>query len=395
VRKVAFAARAKRPRADGPFNDQTGLSFAYDSIPDPIPPQYSMESTEVRFMATSDMAQAQSGTMQKTNRKLAIEEQIWQTLTDGTPVVLTSHQGLDPDGLGSALGLWHALRTQNVPCYQLYPPPLPEAYDFLPGVEEARYSADALPGDFNLVMIDCGAFDRVGDLAGPFERANTLINIDHHATNDYFGDLCLVEENASSCGELVYRIIEIAGVPVTKDAAECIYAAILSDTGKFTYHNTNAEVFRICHKLVLAGTNPTKMANRIYASPTLAEVRLKAEAVKTLDFKDEGKIGLMRITEEMFRNVGLDPVDCHGFADIPASVRGVEVGVLLKEMPEEDYIDISLRSRDHVDVCQVAGTFGGGGHRHAAGCEIVADLDEAQEMLVQTIRRQIEKDLGC
>ena len=332
--------------------------------------------------------------MQKTNGKLATEERIWQVLTNGTPVVVTSHQGLDPDGLGSALGLWHALRGRDVECRQVYPPPLPEAYAFLPGVQEAHYSADHLPADFNLVMVDCGAFGRVGDLAEHFNRANAIINIDHHATNDYFGDLCLVEENASSCGELAYRIIEKAGVKVTKEAAECIYAAILSDTGKFTYHNTNAEVFRICHKLVLAGANPTKMANRIYASPSLAEVRLKAEAVKTLKFKEDGKIGLMWITEDMFRSLGLDPVDCHGFADIPASVKGVEVGVLLKEMPEEDYVDISLRSRDHVDVCEIAGAFGGGGHRHAAGCEIVADLDEAEERLVQTIRRQFRKDIN-
>lgn len=336
------------------------------------------------------MAQAQPDTMQKANSKPAVEEQIWQTLTDGTPVVLTSHQGLDPDGLGSALGLWHVLRQEDVACRQVYPPPLPKAYSFLPGVEEAHYSADSLPERFNLVMIDCGAFSRVADLAEDFRSAEKIINIDHHATNDYFGDLCLVEENASSCGELVHRIIEHAGASVTKKAAECIYAAILSDTGKFTYHNTNAEVFRICHKLVLAGAHPTKMANLIYASPTLPEVRLKAEAVRTLKFHDDGKIGLMRITTDMFHDVGLSPVDCHGFADIPASVRGVEVGVLLKEMPDEDYVDVSMRSRDHVDVCKVAGAFGGGGHRHAAGCEIVADLDEAEEMLVETIRRQFK-----
>lgn len=327
--------------------------------------------------------------MSKGNEDLPAETRIWQVLTDGTPVVITTHVEPDADGLGSALGLWHALGEAGAECHQIYPPPLPAEFRFLPGVEDARYSVDGLPAGFNLVVMDCGSFQRLGDLAGGLRRAEVVINIDHHATNRSFGDLRLVEEDASSCGELVYRMLESAGRAVSRAAAECLYCAILSDTGKFSYHNTSAETFRVCHRLVGAGADPHELAEKLCLCPTEAEVRLQALAIETLKFEADGRIGLMRITDEMCSRVGIDPVDCHGFADVPTSVRGVEVGVLLKEMPRHGYVDVSLRSRDRVDVCEIAEEFGGGGHRHAAGCELRTTLDDAEGRLVKTIRAHL------
>jgi len=319
------------------------------------------------------------------------EQQIWQMMTDGTPIVVTSHARLDGDALGSSLALWHALKEQGVPCYHIYEPPLPEVFEFLPGLEEAVESTEALPDRFNLVVTDCGTLEMVGGIVEGLKDKGRVFNIDHHLTNDYFGDINLVEHAASSCGELIYRVLQRNDVPVSQQVAECLYAAILTDTGRFSYHNTTPEALRICGELVRAGADPTELTEKIYFSPTAAQVVLKGMAIRTLSFEDEGKIAVVKITEEMFRRAGIGPVDTQGFADIPAAIRGVQVGVLLKEMPGCDFIKVSLRSRNLVDVCAVARHFQGGGHAHAAGCEMKSTIEEAQRAVVEIVRRELQK----
>jgi len=321
--------------------------------------------------------------------ELTTEQQIWQSLTDGAPVVLTSHERLDGDGLGSALALWHALRDYKVPCYQVYEPPLPAVFGFLPGVEEARQDCGDLPERFILVVVDCTSLSRTGAIAQELSGKGKVINIDHHLTNEFFGDLNLVRHTASSCGELAYGILEQAGVPISPQIAECLYAAILTDTGRFSFHNTTAEALRICGELVRAGADPATLSEKIYSSPSAAQVMLQGMVMETLRLAEGGKVAIMKITEEMFRRTGVGPVDTQGFADLPACIKGVQVGVLLKEMPGCDFIKVSLRSRDQVDVCEVARHFAGGGHVHAAGCEVKSSIEQTEKAVLEVIRSQL------
>jgi phosphoesterase RecJ-like protein len=245
-------------------------------------------------------------------------------------------------------------------------------------------------------VADCGALERIGSLAEHAHRAVRIVNVDHHLTNSLFGDINYVDRAASSCGELVYRIVEAGKVPITKELADCLYGAILTDTGRFSYANTTTEAFEICARLVRAGACPYELAEKLCHSPLESMVRLQGLAIGTLRLEAEGRIATMEITSEMFERTGARPVDTQGLADIPVSIKGVMASALLKELPgapKDCCIKASLRSRpsgNAVDVCAVAEAFGGGGHRHAAGCELSGPLCEARRAVVEMLRRQLK-----
>ncbi len=335
------------------------------------------------------------GTESETSRRTE-NARIWEVLTDGRPVVVTSHVRLDGDGLGSSLALWHALRTAGIRAEVTFPPPMPEVFDYLSGLDERITDLEKdLPERFHLVVIDCGSLARVGELADYADRADKIINIDHHSTHDQFGDVNLIEEDTSSSGELIFGVLEQAGVELTPDIAECLYTAILTDTGRFSYSNTTRSAFEICGRLVEAGADPSELSERIYYSPPASVVRLRGCAINTLQLEEDGRIATCHITRDTFAQTGTQPVDTQGFADIPIAVKGVEGSALLKELsPSHDpeYVKVSLRSRastDTVNVCEVAEHFGGGGHRHAAGCELEGPLEEARQRVVDVIREQL------
>jgi phosphoesterase RecJ-like protein len=319
--------------------------------------------------------------------------QVWQALTDGTPVVVTSHQDLDGDGIGASLALWHALRGVGVRCTQIFESPVPAVFEFLAGLDQRAGSVDELPDRFQLAVVDCSSLRRIGSLAAQMDRVDRIVNIDHHLTNDLFGEVNYVERDVSSCGELVYRTMVAGGVPITKEIADCLFTAILTDTGRFCHANSTMQCFEICAELVRAGAHPYELADKIYYSPPPAVIRLQTLAMGTLELEDDGRVATMQISEEMFRRTGTRAADTQGFADIPVFVKGVEVSVLLKELPDasgSNGIKVSLRSRpgdDGVDVCSVAKAFGGGGHRHAAGFELAGTLAEARLAVVDRLRR--------
>jgi len=325
-----------------------------------------------------------------------VKAQIWDVLTDGMPVVVTSHERLDGDAVGAALALWHGLRQAGVACAQVYEPPVPAVFGFLPGLDGQVELPEGLPERFHLVVVDCASLDRVGRLAGYAGRAVTTINIDHHLTNDAFGDINYVRPDASPSGELVYRILASAGAPIDADIAQCLYTAILTDTGRFSYANTTATVLEVCGRLLEAGVRPWEVSAKLYDSPPEQLVRLKGATLSTLQLAADGRIATMQITEQMFRDCGARSIDTQGFSDLPLAVAGVKASALLKEITPEGrppYVKVSLRSRassDDVDVCAVAEAFGGGGHRRAAGCEFTCALAEARAVVVERLCRRLD-----
>jgi phosphoesterase RecJ-like protein len=320
----------------------------------------------------------------------AIHQAIWESLTDGLPVVVTSHVRLDGDGIGSALALCHALGQRGVDCRTVFEAPVPPMFDFLPGVDGKCCEPGRLPANYKLVVIDCGTLERIGEVAPSLSGAAETINIDHHDSNAMFGDHNYVDPGASSCGEMIRRLLGTAEVPIDRQIADCLFTAIVSDTGQFSHRDTTAQALSVCAECVEAGARPDILVRRLFMSPSPAQVRLRQLALATLNFHCGGSIATMDVTEDMFRRTGLTPVDTEGFAEIPISIQGVRASALLKEMPACGYIKVSLRSREGVDVCEVARLFGGGGHRNAAGCEIPDGLEDVRRIIVEELQRHLD-----
>lgn len=310
-------------------------------------------------------------------------------------MVVTSHERIDGDGLGASLGLWHALRDAGVECRQFYDSAIPVAFEFLPGVGQRAQSPQELPERFQLAVVDSGSLGRIGVMAHHVDRAAVILNIDHHATNSQFGLVNYVDPTASSCGEIIYRLLQAGGAAVTEEIADCLYTAIVTDTGRFSYANTTAASLAICGRLVQAGCRPELLADRLYFSQPQALVRLQGMAISTLSLAAGGRIATMAITREMFERAGAHAVDTQGFAELSVGISGVHVSALLKEMQEKPgWVKVSLRGRasvDGVDVRAVAEAFGGGGHRYAAGCEFEGSIEQARETIVARLHRSLEQ----
>jgi len=322
------------------------------------------------------------------------ETAIWTLLTASPAVVVTTHHRPDGDAVGASLALWHALTDAGVVVRFYVEPPVPAMLEFLPGLNEALIGLDDLPADYCLVVVDCGEFDRVGQGAAALVSATRTVNIDHHVSNDGFGDVTFVDPQASSCGELVYRLLSGNGRPLTAAVAECLFTAIVTDTGQFAFENTTPAALEICAECIRAGARPEELADRLFLSPSPAQFELRRLACDTVEFHAGGKVASMVVTREMFARTGLGPVDTDRFANIPLHIHGVMTGVLLKEMPDGDYIKASMRSRAPVDVCAVAQEFGGGGHARAAGCELPGGLGEARRVLVARLCARVNVDEG-
>ena len=315
---------------------------------------------------------------------------IWTLMLAGQAVVVTSHERLDGDGIGAALALWHGLKQRGVETCHFFQRPIPSMFGFLEGLDECCADPADLPDSYNLVVVDCGGLDRVGRLAEQLTGALNTVNIDHHGSNTCFGDLNYVDPAASSCGEMVYELLEAGGVPLTRQIAECIFTAIVTDTGQFSHQDTTPEALSICAECVRAGARPHELVERLFMSPSPAQVKLRHLALGTLRFHARGRVATMLITRDMFHQTGLGPEDTEGFAEVPISIQGVQASALLKEMPGCDYIKVSMRSQNSVDVCAVARAFGGGGHTHAAGCEIRDALESVRQTVADRLTARIQ-----
>ena len=298
--------------------------------------------------------------------------------------LLTSHIRLDGDAIGAELGLAHILRARGAEPHVVNDGIVPEVYRFLPGAEGVATSPDALHDDYDLVIaLDIPSRDRAG---GIFERLPPevpVVAVDHHPVTASISDTEWKDSTKSCIGEMVLEMAQAAGWRIPPEAAACLYAAILTDTGRFTYGNTTAAALRAAARLIELGADHVQIGEHIYQREPLRLLALRAEAMLGIRLHAEGRIAVMRLTREMFARHNVDPTDTADFAGIPRDLAGVVVGVLLREM--DDKVKVSLRSRSGVAIEPVARQFGGGGHRSAAGCEVSGQLDDVEKRVVAAL----------
>ncbi len=305
-------------------------------------------------------------------------------------VLITMHRGPDGDALGSALALACALRDLGRDVTVYNPDDLPYNFRFLRGASEVEKS---LPGDAAFdatVVTDAGAFERLGPEVPDVSRRGVLLNLDHHITTEPFGDVNYVDPGAASVGILAYKIIKGLGVPLSRDAAECIYASILADTGCFRYSSTDPECLRIAAELVEAGVEPWEMTVRIYEQQPLARMRLLAEVLSTLEV--HSKLATITITNAMVAKTGSEADLTDGFINYARSVDGVEVAASFREPEDGGAWHVSFRSRGRVNVAGIAQKFGGGGHHNAAGCSIEGDEVSVRSRIAAEIEEALQND---
>jgi phosphoesterase RecJ-like protein len=316
-------------------------------------------------------------------------EQIMDAIHQSSRIAITSHVVPDGDNIGSSLAMCLALKKLNKQAEFILDDHIPQAYRFLKGAGEVQRCASPKALEFDLVIaLDCGDMERLGAVKQLAEKTR-LINIDHHVSNTRFGEINLVEAEASATAELAYKLIKAMGIFIDKDIADCIYTGIVTDTGMFQYSNTTQETHAIAGELMISGVDPNDIYNKIYQNNPKEKVLLMKEALQSLEFFCDNGAAFMGLSKAQMNAITPEDLDTEGIVNLGRDIAGVEVAAFFKEK-EAGVIKVSLRSKKTVDVCAIAQGFGGGGHIRAAGCTIKGSLEEAKQRVLQAVEKELQ-----
>jgi phosphoesterase RecJ-like protein len=283
-------------------------------------------------------------------------------------VALACHVNPDGDALGSMLALHHVLRRHGIASVASFSEPFVVAphYRELPGL-------DLLipPGEFPdtpdvMVTFDCGSLRRLGDLELAAKAARELVVIDHHLSNDRYGTINVIDERAAASGVVVRELVRTLGFELDRDAAVCLYAALVCDTGRFQYESTTAEVFDLARELVEFDIPIPSLSRTLFEEHRFAYLQLLAAVLERAQLVLEQRFVWTVVTREDLDGFGVTMDEVEGLIDIVRRTREAEVTAVLK-VDSDGSVRVSLRSLGDVDVCAIAQSMGGGGHRFAAG----------------------------
>ncbi len=301
-------------------------------------------------------------------------------------VLLITHCNPDGDGIGSQLALYDALRRRGKPVRMHNRDGVPRIYEFLDHADEVgrgNWPGGRVPD--LIISLDCGACSRLG-MPDEFFRASKLVNIDHHASNQLFGDVNVVDAAYCATGAMIHDLLLAMDCGISRSAAAAIYAAVLTDTASFRLNSATADVYRLAANLIEAGAEPWPISVGIYESRPLAGLKILTSCLETLKLRDQGRSAWIHVDQAMYDASGADVEDTEGLIDYARSIEGVEVAVFIRSHESrENCWKVSFRGKTHADVGALAASLGGGGHRHAAGCLMHGSLHEVESRLMQAV----------
>ena len=299
-------------------------------------------------------------------------------------ILLLSNVNPDGDTLGSMCAMYSMILNRFKKKVDMcVVSNIPFNYKFLPNVDLAqRYYDQSLVYDL-VITLDVAAIDRVRDAKIFFDKAKYRVNIDHHKTNPNYGDYNLVEPTASSCGEVLFNYFKANGWEITKDAAVCLYTAIMTDTGNFRFENTSPNCLRAAADLVEIGANPNLIYKHCYESKTKNFVLFQNYCVNKAEFLNDNKIAYTTVYKKDLEKFAAGDDYTDGIAETLRAIDSTEVSFVVKEV-ESKLTKVSMRSKK-IDVAKICEVFGGGGHTYAAGCTIKASVKDSINKLLKEI----------
>jgi phosphoesterase RecJ-like protein len=313
-----------------------------------------------------------------------------ERLRAATRVLITSHASPDGDALGSELGFAEMAGRLGLATTILNRDPHPAPLALLRGIETIQVVPE-LPPDleerFDLaVVLECPDLDRPA-LAG-LERL-PLLNIDHHLDNTLYGEVNYIDDDAPAVGEMVLAMADAASVAVTETMASNLYVALVTDTGDFRYSNATPRAFAAAERLVRFGAKPHEIAEALWERTPARVIRLTGAVLSTLELLADGRLAVIECDRARLAAAGADPGDTEDIINIPRSIDGVRAVAFFKAF-RDGLVRVSLRSRGDLDVQSVARSFGGGGHRNAAGCSVEGTLEHARSVVLTTLLPLVE-----
>src|SRR6185295_14715334 len=312
-------------------------------------------------------------------------DQVVQLIEQKQRFMITSHIRPDGDGLGSGLALYWMLKSLNKDAEVVLHDRVPPAYNVLPGSDRVLVQDDVTHRYDAAFIIECSDVDRPGlpSLANQF-----VVNIDHHSTTEAFGHINWIDATSAAVGEMIYNLCKALGVEVTKEIAECIYTALLTDTGSFHFSNTTERTLKIASELVRRGVEPARISEALFYSAPFSKIKLLGLVLSNIERDESGRIAWITLDRSTVYEADACEEDSDGIVNHALSIGDVEAVAFFKELTPGAY-RISLRSKGKNNVAKVAEGFGGGGHRNAAGCRIEGEFEDVKRRVIEGLHHCI------
>ncbi len=307
--------------------------------------------------------------------------------------LITAHVNLEGDSIGSQLAMKKLLDAIGKKAVIVDDDHIPEHYEFLPGAGEVSNCLEKVRDFDAAIVLDCPNMKRTGRVADIITKKKVpIINIDHHISNEQFGDINWVDANASSAGEMVYRLFKGMDVRIDKGTALSLYITILTDTGSFNYDNTSRVTHEIAGELLGYGLDPAVISEKVYEQRSVADIKLLGLVLSTLKINKNGDLAYLEVTRKMLKSTGMDVSRSEGFINYARSIENVRIAIFFKEDPKKKgRISVSFRSKSGVNVNGIAAAFGGGGHIKAAGCVIAGTLAAVEKKVLKKSEEELRK----
>jgi len=314
-----------------------------------------------------------------------------EVLGGATEVALACHVNPDADAMGSMLALANVLEARGVRTTASIPNEpfsLPRWATLLPGSDRLVAASEFPREPAVMVTCDCAAADRLAGLTGASTRATELIWIDHHRSNEGLGTVQLIDPDASSTCEIVFRLLQTMEAELTDDAAACLYAGLVTDTGRFQYEATTPETLRIAALLREHAFDHTRLVQALYEDHPIGMLSLVGVALGRLRHVAEANLVWTYLTQQDLQEAGVHPSETDDLIDVIRTARDVDVAVLVKQQRDGRF-KVSARSRGEHDLAVAAAAFGGGGHRLAAGYTSRHGPADTIERLIRVLRGEL------
>ncbi|MDO8885446.1 bifunctional oligoribonuclease/PAP phosphatase NrnA [Candidatus Oleimmundimicrobium sp.] len=315
-----------------------------------------------------------SGNKEQLDDKIAL---ISKVILEKKKFILSTHTQPDGDAIGSVLGLGLFLKKigksvfvnwgQSPKSDELNAKTslsIPKQYSFLPGLEMLSDCSKHLEEIECFIALDCANLERLGCFKEQAQKSSTSINIDHHPGNDEFAQINCVDKSSPATTELIYKLIKETKIEIDRDIATCLYVGLVTDTGRFQYSNANRRAFQMAMELLDYGVIPAEIFHNVYETTTVSYLKLLAKMLKNL--KIVSGVAYATVTQKDLISTGAKIEETESLIEIIRSIENIKVAIVLKETRDGKW-KVSLRSKNEIDVSKIAGRFGGGGHRNAAG----------------------------
>ncbi|MBI5474870.1 MAG: bifunctional oligoribonuclease/PAP phosphatase NrnA [Ignavibacteriae bacterium] len=320
-------------------------------------------------------------------------EAVARILHQQNSFVLTTHVNPDGDGLGSevALAEWLASRGKQVTI--LNHSATPDFYLFLDPKKRIRKFSEAadaqsLASSEVIIVLDTNHTDRLRSMESRVLASSAIkICIDHHLDPQPFAQHYIIDDEATSTGEIVYRLLlQLDAQGISPLIAQALYCAIMTDTGSFRFPRVDAETHRIVAHLIECGADPVQIYHRVYEQWSAGRIQLLGDALASLKTEYGGRLAHITITQENLKQTGTNEVDTDNFTIYPMNVAGVVAGIFFLEL--NDGVKISFRSKGEIPINELAKMFGGNGHKNAAGARLRnCTLAEIRNQVLQTAKQ--------